>query len=307
MIKRGKYASRQAERQRKKSDATTSKRKLVVALIIAIVVGPFIFYFAFFGSEFRPPPIAPVENQTGYYKVTLYDAFNGVYLNSSKITQINASNYAIIRNDIATDTVYYSNTPSYLFVNISGYHPLAIALWASGGNDSASHYKNLLSLQRKINPADLTFMLIRWYNQTGHYWNYSNQLPSKDGTYKLHFSINIDGFSKNTSLFGCQTWVPPTILPPESIAYVKSWTFTANWLGFVCKNITAYRFSYTSGVTTWPYQTPFMIPTMNCTVIPDVWWSMDFYIEATFIGLESIQLFEGLIDNYLQPVAQIIT
>ena len=275
----------------------------VAAIILVAAVVVFLYAGGYFGSAFQPN-LAPVDKQKGYYKVTLYDAFNDQYLNADNIIRINGSNLAIMEY-LETNVTYYCDSGSYLFVNITGYHPTTVALWASGKTDPLTPTLNQISMLKKCAPDDVSLSLVRWYNQTGSYWNYTDHLPAYDGVFKLHFTINIALPSRNTSHFGPQDWIPLTLLPNDSLAYQNEWDFIANWLGFVCDNLTDYQFSYLVGSTQWPYDTTYSTPTMECVVLPSVWYSLDFYIEGHFTNLQAVYLFEGLIDNYQNPVASI--
>ena len=192
-------------------------------------------------------------------------------------------------------------------MNLSDYYPTVVALWASGGTDPATYRNNTILIQKRANPANVSFGLVRWYNHTAKAWNYTDRLPAYDGRYTFHLQIDIAYPSRNISLFGGQSWLPSTVLDPESLACDLNWTWITNWLGFDCDEMTDYGFRYlTGGTEEWPFQDIYSLPSiLNCTIIPSVWYTLDFYIDGTFKNLQSVQLFEGLIDNYVLPVGVI--
>jgi len=282
-------------------------RKLWAGILLIIIVMSgigYLIYIGVLGSIF-PPGLAPAPFQKGYYRVYIVDMQSGVNINLDNITRVDGYNLTIYEDDLATGITYYCNRGSYLFINASVYYPIAVALWASGGTDPLKYENNTIYLMKRANPDDVSFQVVRWYNETGRYWNYTDKLPAYDGVYKIHLSIYISLPSQNTSFYGASAWIPKTVLPTYTLAYQNNWTWTTNWLGFECENMTNYHFSFLSGGR-WDLQGIYMIPNqVNCTIIPTVWYGLECYVSANFTHLESIRLFDGLIDNYNYPIATV--
>ncbi|MHA1360165.1 MAG: hypothetical protein ACTSRC_18750 [Candidatus Helarchaeota archaeon] len=275
--------------------------KIVVALIILVTCSFLGFSILFFQGALFQPNAPPPEFAKGWSRIYLLDGMNRTYVDWANIHLIATNNLTPWKMDQTTGTTFYCPTGSIFWANITGYYPIASTLYASGDNDPANYRNNTVNIFRRAEPEDVTLTLVSWQNISSGLYDYSGKLPTSDGYYRLELRVSITGPSRGVSIYGANMWIPNYTLPANTWAANSSLNFISLW--FAWKGaITDYKLVEPS----WLSGEVYNIDLFNCTYAPYVWYDSLFIIEGNFTNLQSVRVYDGLIDNWMN-YAEIIT
>jgi len=286
-----------------------SKKKAAGILLLAIAI-PLGIYFgltggAIFGGLPAGPPAAYAQ---GYAQIHIRDGRTSDEIGCSSVNLIFAANETLWKNDIVTMTTFYVSTGTpdgcLFYAEVSGYYPVSDALFASGGEDQASPRMNTVNMFKRPAAADVSVHLLKWQDLSDNSYHYTNTLPTTDGDYKFWIGISISAAVEDTTIFGVTVGVPDYALSPSSIAHTKDLPLQSLWFGWAADTVSNYHVIDSS----WPFEEVVDIGVSNLkvTINPACWYDTTYVVQGHFHGLTSLIIFDGLVDNYVSPVATIL-
>lgn len=282
-------------------DRLKKSRKMQLAIVLPILAIVIVYGVVSLGGFLQFPSPPPEELATGYARIYLIDGYSGNQVPSNDINLIFYANRTLWDDNMNTGTTFYVPDASVWWVNVSGYYPVGNTLLASGGNDPADYYNNTMNIFKRADPDDIFVELYRWKNLTSGLYNYSGYLPDYDGSFELEIKISINMPSRNISMFGYAGWIPNYTLSENSFAQNLSLSFCTLWFGW---NGIVDGYLLTNNIY-WDFNDVYDINILNCTMLPGCFYDATYLIRGNFSNLQSVQIYDGIIDNYDNYIAMI--
>lgn len=287
----------------KKEQKLLTKKNTVYFLILVAVLGVvgYLLYSGTVQSIFENPlaqqqiwqNIKPpsAEVPLGLASIRVYDPVNETYFNTIMGLYFD-SNESFMCN-VSTDSTFKLNESTWVVLNITGYHPQAMPVEGSG-SDTGSPHINTYYLYRIASNKTLSFRLLSIDG------NYSANNISRDlgnGTHTLEFSIINNNYTQNYTVFGWASWLPNgTYLEKD---YTKNLDIkgTGSWMRWngTIGNITILMTGSSNPIYPSIYQ---LNHDYNVSWGPPVFHRAQFTLQADFLGVNNVSLYQGWIDDY---------